>query len=379
MHISRRDFLRLASAAAVALGLTPLDLLKVEQALAGDGGPPVIWLQGAVCTGCTISLLNTAAPEIDDVLTQTISLEYHQNLTTLSGDLAIASLTRSVDDHTGEFILCVEGGVPTSINGNYAIIGEKDGRPWTMLDALNELGPKARYLVAVGTCASFGGIVKPSQYTGIRSVADLMTGKTRNPVINIPACPVNPVVLVGTIVELITMGMPVLDHHGRPARHYDSSVHHICPRLPTPMVDQIGIFGCYEHVGCKGPHTEFSCPRLKWNNGVNWCIDKANSVCIGCASPDFPSSPFYAKGDTMCNKPTSPPNETTCCAACTSCSGSCTDCSGNCADAGTCPDCPKTTACSDCANLSVCSNCPNFMNCSDCTATGGTTTAPATA
>lgn len=358
MHITRRSFLKWASAAAGTLGLTPVDLLKLERALADDGHPPLIWIQGSVCTGCSISLLNAAAPEIGDVLTSTVDLAYHPNLMTLAGERALSSLRETAERRRGEFILCVEGGLPTAIDGMYAVIGEHDGHPLSAVRAVEALAPLARYVLAVGTCASFGGVVKPSAYTGVRRTDELLAGKTRERVINLPACPVNPAVLLGTLVELLTRGMPPLDDLGRPASYYGTTVHHICPRLPTPMVDRIGTFGCYDHVGCKGPHTGFTCPNLKWNNGVNWCIDKANSLCIGCSSPSFPSTPFYTKD--MASMP--------CCVSCATCAA-CVDCS-LCATetCGDCVDCSRCTACLECASSATCSDCATKDLCTECCA-----------
>ncbi|QNB46781.1 hydrogenase small subunit [Thermanaerosceptrum fracticalcis] len=296
MQINRRDFLKWITASAAALGLTSLDLVKVEQALAASTSPPVIWLQGAMCTGCSISLLNAANPTIDDVLLNKVSVKYHPNLAAAAGDLAVTSIIDTSDKYAGEFILCIEGGIPTGVNGKYCVIADKGGKDWTMLDAVNELGSKAKYVIAVGTCAAFGGVVKPSTYTGIKTVAQVLKGKTKNTIINLPSCPVHPNVMVGTIVTLLTKGMPRLDRYGRPVEYYTTYVHNNCPRRHTTMVDQYGKFGCYKGIGCKGPSTVFTCPLLKWNNGVNWCIDKANMQCISCASPTFPAGPFYYGG-----------------------------------------------------------------------------------
>lgn len=127
MQITRRDFLKWAAVSAATLGLSATDLFKLEQALASGSAPPVIWLQGSLCTGCTISLLNSANPTVDDILLHKISMRYHPNLNAAAGELAISSVTHTVMEHPDDFILCIEGGIPTSIDGNYCIIGEKDG------------------------------------------------------------------------------------------------------------------------------------------------------------------------------------------------------------------------------------------------------------
>ena len=297
MQISRRDFMKWVAASAAALGLSSWDLIKVEQVLASSTSPPVIWLQGAMCTGCSVSLLNATKPTtIDDVLLNYVSVKYHPNLSTGAGDLAVSSIIDTSTNYKGEFILCIEGGIPTTIEGNYCVIADKDGKNWTMLDAVKELGPKAKYVIGVGTCAAYGGVVKPSTYTGVKTVKEVLNGKTSNPVINLPACPAHPDAMVGTIVTLLTKGLPKLDSSGRPTEYYPTTVHNNCPRRMTNMASQYGEFGCYRELGCKGPETTFSCPLLKWNNGVNWCIDQGDMQCISCASPNFPAGPFYYGG-----------------------------------------------------------------------------------
>lgn len=293
MQITRRDFMKWAAASAAVLGLSKVELFKVGEALAASTSPPVIWLQGAACTGCSISVLNVTNPTIDEVLLNAISMKYHPNLSAAAGDLAVSSIVDSSALYDGQFILCIEGGIPTGADGNYNIIGDRNGAGWTMLNAVNELGPKAKYVLAAGTCAAYGGVVRPSAYTGVKNVKEILGGKTRNPIINLPSCPVQPNVLVGTIVTLLTKGLPALDADSRPVEYYTTTVHNNCPRRHTEMVQSYGVFGCYRQIGCKGPVTTFTCPLLKWNNRSNWCIDTTDMQCIGCASPAFPAGPFY--------------------------------------------------------------------------------------
>ena len=93
MNLSRREFLKAAAAATV---LT-VELSKVEKAVAGNGDTPVIWLQGSGCTGCSVSFLNSIYyATVDDLLLNTLSVEYHPNVSAAAGDFAIsaASLAR---------------------------------------------------------------------------------------------------------------------------------------------------------------------------------------------------------------------------------------------------------------------------------------------
>jgi len=294
MHVTRRDFLKYVAAAAAALGIDAAGLGGLERALAASSSPPIVWLQGALCTGCSVSLLNLTNPGIEDVLLNSVSLRHHSNIQASAGDLAISCLVDDADTFNGEFILVVEGAVPTAFSGRTCIVGQRDGAEWTMLDAVSELGAKAKYVVSVGTCASFGGIPKESPYTASKPVAEVLGATVRNPVVNLPGCPAHPNTIVGALVTLLTTGMPQLGTGRQPTAFYPTTVHRRCPRLYS-MFTQVGSNGCYFLKGCRGPWTVISCPVHKWNNGVSWCI-QANMACIGCAAPDFPRKPLLAYG-----------------------------------------------------------------------------------
>lgn len=300
MNMTRRDFLKWAGASAALLGLTAFDLQNLEKAIASTGSPPVLWLHGAACTGCTISLLNNVNPTIDDVLLNKISMKYHSTLNVPSGELAIKALTAASNTYAGQFILVVEGAIPTANLGKYCIVGERNGVPWTALDALKELGPKAKQVIAVGTCASFKGI--PGAGTNamaVKSVKETLYGMVSKPVINLPGCPVHPASIVGTLVDVITGVTLALDGESRPTKYYgNGKIHSSCPRKSAPRASEIGTYGCYSDLNCKGKAVDSNnlCPTRKWNNGVNWCIN-ANVPCVGCSAPSFPAPtlPLYKK------------------------------------------------------------------------------------
>lgn len=296
--MTRRDFFKLAGASAAALGLTMFDLQHLEKVFASASSPPVLWLQGSSCSGCSISLLNNVNPTIDDVLLNKISMKYHPTLQTAAGDLAIDTLTASSSTYQGQFVLVVEGGIPTGANGKYCVIGEKNGAEWTMLDAVKQLGPKAKRVVAAGTCASFMGIPgSGANLTGIKSVKDVLTGMVSQPVINLPGCPAHPLVMVGALVDIFNNTTLTLDSNSRPTKYYGTSkIHNQCPRRGSSMVKDVGTFGCYSNLGCNGKADNNNinvCPSRQWNNGVNWCIG-ANVPCQGCASPQYPKTPLPA-------------------------------------------------------------------------------------
>lgn len=309
-EITRRDFMKVFGAGAAAVGLagvlascrvppeggTAEAVLPVLQEVA-SGRPSVIWLQGSGCTGCSVSLLNTVHPDIAEVLTKIISLDAHPTVMAATGDLATAVFEDAVTNKAGEFILVVEGAIPTAENGLYGTFGENSHGPQTILDWTQKLGNSAMAVVAVGTCAAFGGIpaAEPNP-TGAKSVSDVL-GK---PVVNIPGCPPHPDWIVGTLAHVLLFGVPELDEYGRPLLFYDKVIHYNCPRYwdfeRQNYAQKLSDDGCLVFLGCKGPIAHADCAQRHWNNGVNWCIG-GHAPCIGCVQPEFPDdlSPLYAK------------------------------------------------------------------------------------
>lgn len=293
MRISRRDFLKYCTVSAAALGLSSA-LGPLEKVLAAGGGPPVIWLSAASCTGCTVSLANlissNAPVDLGDLLINTINLAYHPNLMGATGNLAVHSL-RNAD--SGSFILVVEGGIPTIYNGKTCILWSENGVDVTAKAAVTELAAGAAKIICVGTCASFGGISAASpNVTAIKSVKAL-TGKAT---INIAGCPPHPDWIVWTIAKLLAGQNPSLDSYGRPTALYGSTVHSNCPRKESMWATSPSQTGrCLVNLGCKGRNTRGDCPSRKWNNGVNWCVG-ADALCQGCTNSTFPDkfSPLFS-------------------------------------------------------------------------------------
>jgi hydrogenase small subunit len=340
MKIKRREFLKAAFAAAGALGLEASGLIKLQEVLAANGLPPVIWLQGASCTGCSMSFLNSInLKSAKDILIEDIDLQYHPNLSAAAGDLAISAasvVTPSLNELQGlatdwlstdgtsnfdldgdgdvnlvdfaklskrGYILVVEGAIPTSEFCEIA-----DGL--TMIDALDMFSANASLIVCVGTCASFGGIpASGANPTGAMGVNDALVSLGKSPTaINISGCPVHPDWFVGTLVSALTGQAIPLDDDRRPTAYFGNTTHSGCEfnYQNSPKVRTLGEVGCLNPVGCKGELTKSDCGLRKWNsggpgeNGVNWCIG-AGSPCIGCTEKGFPDgdfAPFYNLGTT---------------------------------------------------------------------------------
>ncbi len=297
MEISRRDFLKWSSASAAAMGLSSGALTKLEAAVASGGKPQVLWLQGAGCSGCTISLLNSVRDAtIDDILINTIDLKYHHNLMTASGSFATSIYDEVSNGQTDNFILVIEGGIPTGINGEYCVIGEKNGVHWTMEQAAVELAAKAQYVIAVGTCASYGGAPHGNPNpTNITPITDPSLGgsSVESKLINLPGCPVHPYTFTRTLIELLTTGIPRLTKDNAPEFAYKKSIHDECFRKGNGETELLGHpTKCLKGAGCKGPQSKNDCPTRKWNNEQNWCLESGHH-CISCATSDFPKTPLY--------------------------------------------------------------------------------------
>ena len=313
VNVSRRAFLKYCAGSAAALGLDLSTLGALEKALATGGGPPIIWLAAANCTGCTVSLANrisgTSPKDLGDLLINTINLAYHPNLMGAAGDLAVQTLRKA---EAGSFILAVEGGVPTAFDGHTCMLWTENGRDVTAKEAVMTLAPKAKAILSIGVCASFGGISSANPNpTGVKSVKALTGLDT----INIPGCPTHPDWVVGTIAKLLAGVTPTLDSSGRPTAFFANKVHDRCPRRDLDWARNFGIDGqCLRGLGCKGPTTRADCPTRKWNNATNWCVG-ANAICIGCTESGFPDkfSPFFSGAGAL---PSDHPKTTASCFNC---------------------------------------------------------------
>ena len=167
--------------------------------------------------------------------------------------------------------------------------------PVTALEAVTRLGEAAEFVVAIGTCASFGGVSSAApNVTGSVGVSKVL----KRGVINVSGCPVNPDWFVGTLAHLLLYGEPELDELNRPKLFYGHTVHQHCQRRSyfdkKDFAEKLGDIECMFSQGCIGPRTGADCPYRQWVNHVSWPV-KVNTPCIGCTNRDFPdgSSPFF--------------------------------------------------------------------------------------
>ena len=296
--VSRRDFLKFCSAVAVTMGMGSAFAPSIAKALTAPGRPAVIYLHDAECTGCTEALLRSSKPYLDELILDTISIDYQETIMAAAGEAAEEALKTAMQNPAGYYCV-VEGAIPTAMDGLYGTIG---GR--TMFEINKEVLTGAKAVIAYGTCACFGGVAAAAPNpTACKGVNECFGSLGVNAV-NIPGCPPNPINLVGTIAAVLSGNIPELDSLNRPKIFYGHTVHEQCERLPH---FEAGEFApsfaseearngwCLYKLGCKGPITYNNCPKARFND-VSWPV-AAGHPCIGCSEPDFwdGMSPFYKK------------------------------------------------------------------------------------
>ncbi len=312
----RRTFLTMAAAAGAAVFLAA-HAPGVAAAIAGSD-KKILWLRGAGCGGCTASFLNGGNPDILAAMEGIrIELSYHDGLMGQQGILidgekantdsfnAIKRIENIIN--AGGYLLVVEGAIPNGPEGSgkYGTVGDS-----TIKEIFAAAAGNADAILAVGTCAAFGGISAASGSTAdARGVA--YTGSSRfkgimgelgmkKDVINVPGCPPHPDWLLLTIADLVTGASVETDDYRRPVAFFREAVHTTCPRRGYyDDARRDGSFAeghCMYNLGCKGPVAYADCPVRRWNSGVSMCT-QTGGLCIACVEPGFPDafSPFFSR------------------------------------------------------------------------------------
>lgn len=330
LKMDRRTFLK----AVGAVGATAfLGTYKTEIVSALEfAETKLVWLHGAECTGCSESVLNGGNPDIVQAITRlNVNLAYHETLLAQQGLFVDGKPVNSselnseilVDEliEEGNYILVVEGSIANGPDGSgrYCVIGNR-----TFKELFSKAAKNANAILAVGTCAAYGGIncadSAVSKVTDYRGVAftkeDSSKGMVqelgiRKPVINIPGCPAHPDWILLTLGAVILGKLRIpedldaaLDRYGRPKVFFpeDHTVHENCPRRGYydrgEFDTEIGGEKCLWKLGCKAPYTHSDCALRRWNGSVNMCT-QAGSPCIACVEPGFPDSarPLYVEAE----------------------------------------------------------------------------------
>ena len=271
---------------------------------------PAVWFQASACSGCVVAVLNGVAPNVRDLIVDQIapghhvSLKFQPTIMAGAGKVALDILAATEASQEG-YLLVIDGALPTAANGLFGRAAARDGGESTMHRRALELAEKASAIVAMGTCAGYGGMhAAAPNPSGCISVKEaLAQAGIEKPLVTVAGCPPHPDWFTGTVGHALLFGWPSeddLDVVGRPKRFFGRLLHDLCQRRGDFEAHKFakapGQPGCLYELGCKGPWTHADCPEREFNGGVNWCV-KAGSPCHGCVEPFFPdvASPIYRK------------------------------------------------------------------------------------
>jgi len=264
----------------------------------------VLWLQSGGCGGCSLSVLCAESPNLLETLDGAgIDLIWHPMLSEASGSEMVDILERTVAGDIHLDALCIEGAIKRGPKGS-GRFHMLSGTGWPMMHWVRDLAQLARYTLAIGTGASFGGITaggdNPTdacglQYSefergGLLGREYLSTGGL--PVINVAGCPTHPNWVLDTLMHLAMGGFKRddLDDWQRPRSYCDHLVHHGCPRNEfyefKASAQALSQGGCMmEHLGCQGTQAHADCNIRPWN-GSGSCL-KGGYACVNCTAPGF--------------------------------------------------------------------------------------------
>ncbi|WP_455201579.1 hydrogenase small subunit [Kaarinaea lacus] len=308
--VTRREFMKFCAGIAATMGLSSTMAVRIAEAATSPGRPPVIWVSAQACTGCTESLLRAEHPTLEQLILESISLDYHETLSAGAGHQAEAYKHHIMETHKGKYILVTDGSIPTRDGGIYCKIADR-----TVLEIVQEVAADAAAVVAIGSCASWGGIPSSGPNpTDAKATHEIITDK---PVVNIPGCPPNPYNFLATVLHLLTFNsLPELDDKGRPKFAYGRLIHENCERRPHFDAGRFAIeFGdeghrrgwCLYKLGCKGPETYANCPAVLFGDvgPASWPVGTGHP-CFGCTEQGIGfHKPLHALADV---KTVAPPN-----------------------------------------------------------------------
>ncbi|MBA3412497.1 MAG: hydrogenase expression protein HypE [Actinobacteria bacterium] len=282
----------------------------------------VFWLAGMSCDGCSIAVLGATAPSVESLLTGTLPgvpllLLHHTAVQVEAGEAFMEPMRRAARGELEDpYVVVFEGSCADEDalgEGYWSAIGEEvdgNGGKVQVPSAvwLRRLAPGAAAIIAIGTCATWGGIPAAiNNVTDSMSVADWLGRDYRSalglPVVNVPGC--SPVgdnfteTVAVTLLFLQGLGpAPELDELGRPAWLFGETVHRTCTRAgfyeEGSFAKKFGDKECLVEIGCWGPVVQCNITSRGAINHMGGCMN-VGGACIGCTMPGFPDkfTPFY--------------------------------------------------------------------------------------
>ena len=282
----------------------------------------LFWIVGASCDGCTIAISGATHPRVEDLLNGRVPglprVELvHTVLSVESGAEWVENLRLAAEGRLdAPYIIIWEGSImDETVSGDHGYwmgLGEDpdDGRQITSLEWLDRMAPGAAAVIAVGTCATWGGIpAAQGNPTNAQGVMDHLGKDFRSalglPVVNVPGCsPVGDNITETAAATLLFLNglapLPEFDDLGRPAWLFTETVHRHCPRAgyyeEGVFAHDYGGKECLVELGCWGPVVQCNIAERGIVDGHGGCMNMGG-ICIGCTMPGFPDkfAPFYER------------------------------------------------------------------------------------
>jgi hydrogenase small subunit len=272
----------------------------------------ILWLTtGLGCDGDSIAMTSATNPSLEDLLRGCLPgmppvILHNPVFAFENGDEFVRLFEDAAAGRLDPFVLVLEGSVPNEeINGegHWAGMGSDPdtGQPILTNTWIDRLAPRAASVLALGTCAAYGGIpAMRNNPTGAMGLRDYLgwdwVSRLGIPIINLPGCPVQPDNITATLLQIVLhlahMGPAIdLDEQGRPTALFRLTVHEGCNRAGLAEVGQFsdrhGDGRCLVKLGCKGPVVKCNVAVRGWSGGVGGCPN-VGGICMACTMPGFP-------------------------------------------------------------------------------------------
>ncbi len=286
----------------------------------------VFWLAGMSCDGCSISVTGATNPGIEGLLAGTVPampqvILHHPVLAVESGEEFVRQFEQAANGELDvPYVVVFEGSIADEriaarTGGYWSAMGvraleegQECAQPSSTAEWCERMAQGAAAMIAIGTCATWGGIpAAEGNPTGSMSVMDFLGKDYRSalglPVINIPGCAPQGDNFTETVfaVLLYLQGLgplPAFDELGRPAWLFGETVHRGCSRAgyyeEGRFAEEYGGHECLVEIGCWGPVVNCNIVKRGAINHMGGCME-AGGICIACTMPGFPDtfSPFY--------------------------------------------------------------------------------------
>jgi hydrogenase small subunit len=273
----------------------------------------ILWIsEGMSCDGDSVSITAASQPSLEDIVMGTLpglpKVHLHNKVLdfSLGGEDFLQPYRAAARGELEPFVLVIEGSIPNEhvkSEGYWSGFGNRPGsdQPMPLNEWIDLLAPRAVAVVAIGTCAAYGGIhAMAGNPTGAMGLADYLGWDFRSqaglPVVNVPGCPVQPDNFMETLLWLLQLAagkapMIPLDENLRPTWLFGKTVHEGCARAgyyeQADFAVDYNSPKCQVKVGCWGPVVNCNVPKRGWMSGIGGCPN-VGGICIACTMPGFP-------------------------------------------------------------------------------------------